>query len=431
MADRYNTTPLMDRPDQESGPKTTQAHQAAQLEQTTPPIQPPMTRRVTRSWQPSPGVVFTIFALILVGMLGIGIGATVAATPTTSAPASSVSSTSNTSASSSNSSSNTTGGMEGMGGVIATSTPTNVPNATQNYGNQLATYTIDPDGAKHFTLTAEQVMWQPVKGQRILAWTLNGTVPGPTIRVTDGDHVRITVINHLPESTALHWHGLEVPSDQDGVPGIEPPINPGQSHTYDFTVNTIDVGTHWYHSHFDDNTQVTGGMYGMFIVDPRPGSALAQQYSHAEYAGLQAVGYPGAETPNFHPDLTYTEMISETSSGYFLMDGKSYPDTQPITLSHGQTVLIHLVGAGDMIHPMHLHGHVFSIIAEDGHLLPQPIQADTVDVSPGKTYDIVFYGWAAPGSVYPFHCHILTHLHNPGQPASEMGGLVTLVEYNK
>jgi len=84
-----------------------------------------------------------------------------------------------------------------------------------------------------------------------------------------------------------------------------------------------------------------------------------------------------------------------------------------------------------MSHPMHLHGHTFSIVAEDGHPLPQPIQRDTLLVSPGESYDITFYAWAAPGSIYPWHCHILSHLMNPGQTGEEMGGLIALVEYQK
>jgi FtsP/CotA-like multicopper oxidase with cupredoxin domain len=209
----------------------------------------------------SPLGALTIAALLFVRIAGYGLGAA-ARSGSSGTPAPSASSTS---------------GM-GMGGGAPTSTPANVPEATQQYGDQPATFTTDSDGAKHFTFTAEQVMWSPLKGARVLAWTLGGTVPGPQIRVTAGDHLRITVINRLPKATALHWHGLEVPSDQDGVPGVGMrPIQPGQTYTYDFGVGDQDVGTHWYHSHYDDLEQVGGGLYGAFIVDPRPGSAQAQQ----------------------------------------------------------------------------------------------------------------------------------------------------------
>ena len=131
---------------------------------------------------------------------------------------------------------------------------------------------LDSDGAKHFTFTAKQVMWQPVKGQKVLAWTLDGTVPGPMIRVTAGDHVRVTINNHFPEATTIHFHGLEIPASEDGVPGVgQDPIKPGASFTYDFTIHDDNIGTFFYHSHYDDLMQVSGGLYGAFIVDPRPG----------------------------------------------------------------------------------------------------------------------------------------------------------------
>jgi len=356
---------------------------------------PPVT---TVSWWrgiTSPLAVLFIAVVVMVALVFYGFGASGRA---------SQSSSTNTASSNTNSSS--------MGTTSSTNpTPSNVPNATQDYGNQLATYTIDPDGAKHFTLTAMQVMWEPVKGHRQLAWTINGTVPGPMIHVTAGDHVRVTFINHFPEATAVHWHGLEVPSSQDGVPGVgQDPIKAGATYVYDFTVHDQDVGTHWYHSHYDDLVQVPGGFYGAFIVDPRPGTPQAQQAIHA--------------------DVEYTEFISEFGS-YYIINGKSFPDTQPIMVKHGQTVHLRIIGASEMMHPMHLHGHTFNIVAEDGHMLAQPIQKDTLQIAPGETYDITFYAWAAPGSIYPWHCHILSHLMNPGQTGDQMGGLIALVEYAK
>jgi FtsP/CotA-like multicopper oxidase with cupredoxin domain len=328
----------------------------------------------------------------MVALLSYGVGAMMTLNANSASSASS-------SASSSMSSSNT----------VDTS---NVPNATQENGNQPATYTRDADGAKHFTFTAKQVMWDVTGGNRVLAWTINGTVPGPMIRVTAGDHIRVTLINHFPKPTALHWHGLTLPSSEDGVPGIGmKPIQPGQSFVYDFTVGNQDVGTHWYHSHYDDVEQVPGGMYGAFIVDPKAGTPEAAQAIHA--------------------DVEYNEFISMLGN-YYVINGKSFPDTQPIKVVHGQTVHLRLFGAdAQQMHPMHLHGDYFTIIAEDGHALDSSIQKDTVQVAPGESYDLVFKASAAPGSIYPFHCHILGHLMNPGQTGEEMGGLIALVEYAK
>lgn len=371
---------------------------------TTPMTEHTVIRRNTPQRKGlSPYLVLTVFSLLMVALLAFGIGSTVTSTPPAAAPA----------ANNSSASSSSSGGMN-MGSGSSQQTQ-NIPNATQQYGGQPAQFTIDPDGAKHFHFTAKQVMWEVVKGHRVAAYTIDGTVPGPAIRVTANDHVRITLTNHLSQSTSMHWHGLMLPSSVDGVPGVgQKPIQPGQTYTYDFTLHDQDVGTHWYHSHDNDLMQVPGGFYGAFIVDPRPGSP-------------QALAQPKA-------DVEYTEFISEMSNSegvFYTINGKSFPDTQPILLKHGQTVHIRMIGASEMMHPMHLHGHFFNIVAEDGHPLAQPIQKDTVQVAPGETYDLTFYGWADPGSIYPFHCHILSHVMNPGQTGDEMGGLIILVEYAK
>jgi FtsP/CotA-like multicopper oxidase with cupredoxin domain len=348
----------------------------------------------------SPLGALAIAVVLIVGLVGFGLGAVINGTANSTAPGGS-------------SASQSTGGMGGMsmgGGSSGTTSTAKVPNATQQYGNQLAKYVVDADGAKHFTFTAQQVMWQPVKGTRVLAWTLDGTVPGPMIHVTAGDHVRITIINHFPEATAIHWHGLEVPMGADGVPALGmKAIQPGAKYTYDFTVRDEDAGTHWYHSHYDDMTQVGGGLYGAFIVDSRPGSPQAKQAIRA--------------------DVDYTAFVSHLGS-YWVINGKSFPDTQPWQVKHGQTVHVRLFGADpQMMHPMHLHGHTFNIVAEDGHMLAQPIQKDTVQLAPGETYDIAFTAWGKKGDIYPFHCHILSHVMNPGQTGQEMGGLIVAVEY--
>lgn len=349
----------------------------------------------------SPGGVLIVGVIVLLTLVSFGFGAALNNRGT-----SANSSSGNTSSS--------TGSMPGMN-MGNQQSASNVPDATQQYGNQPAKFVLDSDGAKHFTMTAQQVMWQPVKGKKVLAWTLDGTVPGPMLQATAGDHVRITIINHLPEATAIHWHGLEVPTENDGVPPVGmKPIEPGKSYTYDFTLRDVDAGTHWYHSHYDDIKQVGGGMYGGFIIAPRPGSPQYQPMMQAERA-----------------DVDQTLFIGMLG-GYYVLNGKSFPDTPPLMLKQGQTVHLRMIGADtSMIHPMHLHGHSFQVIASDGHLLPAPYTKDTLSVAPGETYDVTFYAWAAPGSIYPLHCHILSHLMNPGQTGSEMGGLIELVEYQK
>jgi len=98
------------------------------------------------------------------------------------------------------------------------------------------------------------------------AWGYNGSIPGPTIEVVEGDRVRIIVDNHLPELTSMHWHGFKIPIEMDGVPGIsQDPILPGGRFVYEFTLHQ--KGTFFYHSHMP--MQEMMGMIGLFIMHPR------------------------------------------------------------------------------------------------------------------------------------------------------------------
>jgi FtsP/CotA-like multicopper oxidase with cupredoxin domain len=125
-------------------------------------------------------------------------------------------------------------------------------------------FTMDGD-VKVFHLRAEPVRTEFIPGRVVDAWGFNGSVPGPTIEVTEGDRVRIVLENRLPERFAPHWHGLEVPVAMDGTPGIsQPPIAPGASFTYEFTLRHN--GTFFYHSHMA--MQEMMGMIGFFVVHP-------------------------------------------------------------------------------------------------------------------------------------------------------------------
>src|SRR5437016_2461013 len=101
-------------------------------------------------------------------------------------------------------------------------------------------------------------------------WTYEGTVPGPELRVRQGEPVSIIVVNKLGEDTTVHWHGIRLPNAMDGVPGLtQPPIKPGESFVYAFA--PPDAGTFWYHPHVDSLQQLGRGLAGVLIVDePEP-----------------------------------------------------------------------------------------------------------------------------------------------------------------
>ena len=133
----------------------------------------------------------------------------------------------------------------------------------------LAERRVSPTGqTRRFELTVKQTEWGLLPGVVTTAVTFNGTVPGPTIRVTEGDSVEIAVANALDEPTSIHWHGLHVPNDQDGVAGVtQPPIAAGGTFTYRFTAPH--AGTFMYHAHGDNSReQIDRGLYAPFIIDP-------------------------------------------------------------------------------------------------------------------------------------------------------------------
>jgi FtsP/CotA-like multicopper oxidase with cupredoxin domain len=247
-------------------------------------------------------------------------------------------------------------------------------------GNQLMQPRMD-GSVKVYELTAKKMRWETAPGQTVEGWAYNGQIPGPQIRVREGDRVRMIVKNELPESTAMHFHGLEVPNDQDGVPFItQAPIKPGKSFTYEFT--TPNAGSHMYHSHHNAATQVGLGMLGAFIVEPKN------------------------PLPIEKADVDYVLIMNDGMHGY-TFNGKSFPATEPIVAKLGQKVRIRFMNEGMMIHPMHLHGMHMTVIAKDGWNSPAPWKCDTLNVAPGERYDVIV-NCNNPGT-WAFHCHILPH----------------------
>jgi manganese oxidase len=269
------------------------------------------------------------------------------------------------------------------------------PAKTEGLGGQPLVPELDGD-VKVFKLTCQVVQWEVSPGTRVEAWTYNGVVPGPEIRVTEGDKVRIEVANELPESTAVHFHGLLVPNNMDGVPFItQPPIKPGQSFTYEFQIRDGNAGSHMYHSHHNSADQVTKGLLGPFIVEPKDPSSR----------------------PAF--DREYTIVLNDGPIGGFSLNGKSFPATQPLSAKKGEKVLIRFMNEGLMIHPMHLHGMPMTVIAQDGWLHPQPYKCDTLNIAPGQRFEAIVD--ATELGVWAFHCHILVH----AESQHGMFGMVT------
>lgn len=305
----------------------------------------------------------------------------------------------------------TMGGHHGGHGAAMPTAETSEAGTEAGGGQPLAFRT--EDGVKVFELTAKPALWEILPGVTVNAWTYNGTVPGPMIRVTEGDQVRVIVENELPEPTTIHWHGIEVPNAMDGVPGLtQDPILPGETFTYEFTA--APAGTFMYHSHYASDTQVSVGLFAPFIIDPAdpvaaPDVDVTLMLSEWRVVGGQT--FPAMPMMGMEPN-------------YFTINGKAFPATETINVTVGQTVRLRFIAIGQFAHPMHLHGMPFKIVATDGHPVPEAAQLtkDTVNVAPGERYDVEFVA-TEPGQ-WMLHCHILHHTTNDGV---DDGGLMLIV----
>jgi manganese oxidase len=240
------------------------------------------------------------------------------------------------------------------------------------------------------------VQWEVAPGEFVEAFAYNGMVPGPILRVTEGDKMRIVLKNELPEPTILHIHGPALQNSMDGVPDVtQPLIQPGGSFTYELEIHP--AGTFVYHTHHNSVIQESKGLYGVLQVDPK----------------------------DFVPtyDKEYFQVVSELS-GFYVINGKVFPSTDPLEAKVGDRVRIRLINLGQMAHPMHSHGFATRIVATDGHPVEgTPLLKDTVNIAPGERYDLEFVA-DRPGA-WVYHCHILSHVQTKGV---EPGGMISVIK---
>lgn len=280
-------------------------------------------------------------------------------------------------------------------------------------------------GIKYFELVAEPVKREILPGVYIKGMGYNGSIPGPTIQVFTGDCVCIRVINRLTEATSVHWHGLDIPNDMDGVPEMEPTpaIEPGDFFDYYFKI-TNPPGTHMYHTHLHALTQQMMGLGGGFIIlDQNQRNEVSGDFflMMGEFA---LKGLPMGEVKPGEYDI---DPMSHNFN-FFTINGRCFPYTTPLSVKCGDCIRIRLGNIGHDAHPMHIHGHQFVISASDGNTIPahSSLAKNTVNVASGETYDVIFMA-DNPGN-WPFHCHIPHHMSNNMQDS--MGGMVTAIRYS-
>ena len=261
------------------------------------------------------------------------------------------------------------------------------------------------NGVKVFHLIAEPAKRELVPGKVVNLWGYNGSSPGPTIQVTQGDRVRIVFDNHLPEPTSMHWHGFEIPIEMDGAPGgSQTPVPPGGRFIYEFSL--YQEGTYFYHPHMA--MQEMMGLLGAFIMHPQkpydPPVDRDFVIMLQEYAVL-----PNSATPN--------SMNMEFN--WLTFNGKSGPAITPLIVRLGDRVRIRLINLGMDHHPIHLHGHTFWVTGTEAGRRPRASwdPENTVLVGVAQARDIEFVA-NNPGD-WMLHCHLPHHMMN--QMSSTVG----------
>src|ERR1700722_5787417 len=265
-------------------------------------------------------------------------------------------------------------------------------------------------GVKVCHLTAEPVKQTVVPGRTLDLWGFNGSAPGPTIQATEGDRIRIVFENHLPEPTGIHWHGLELPIEMDGVPGVSQNLTmPGERFVYEFDLRQN--GTFFYHSHMAMQEMV--GMLGGFIIHPKtPYAPRADKdflLALQEYAVL-----PNSAVPN----------SMKMEFNWLTLNGKAGPASTPLIVKQGERVRIRIVNLGMDHHPIHLHGFTFWETGREGARQPEAIwpRGNTTLVGVAQARDIEFV--ADRLGDWMFHCHLPHHMMN--QMASNVGPMTRL-----
>jgi FtsP/CotA-like multicopper oxidase with cupredoxin domain len=254
------------------------------------------------------------------------------------------------------------------------------------------------NGVKVFHLVAEPVKRRIVPFKMMDVWGYNGSCPGPLIETVEGDRVRIVFDNHLPESTSIHWHGLEVPLEMDGVPYIsQKPVPPGGRFVYEFALHQN--GTYFYHAH--GAMQEMMGLIGMFVIHPK--QAFLPRVDHDFGIILQGWAIlPNRTVPN----------TAGMEFNWLTFNGVSAPATTPMLVRLGNRARIRIVNLGMDHHPIHLHGNTFYVTGSEAGRVPESTwaSANTVLVGVAQARDIEF------DAIYPgewmLHCHLPHHMMN-------------------
>ncbi len=231
-----------------------------------------------------------------------------------------------------------------------------------------------------------------IEGFSTPAWTYAGTVPGPFIRAKVGDRVIVHFRNTLPEATSIHWHGLRVPNEMDGVPGVtQDPVEPGGEFRYEFTLD--DAGTYWYHPHVNSAAQVGWGMYGALLVeDP----ADPESFGDDLVLLLSDIGL--TDSGEFLPADTGGEFgdLFGREGTVVLVNGRVMPT---LRVRKGKQQRWRIINAARArYYNIRMPDHMLMRLGGDNGLAARSEETYNVIVTPGERADVVFTPNDEPGS---------------------------------
>ncbi|HEY4341018.1 MAG TPA: copper resistance system multicopper oxidase [Steroidobacteraceae bacterium] len=250
-----------------------------------------------------------------------------------------------------------------------------------------------------------------VAGRACMATAVNGSVPGPVVRLREGDDAVIQVTNQLSEPTSIHWHGLRLPSDQDGVPGLSfRGIEPGATFTYRFPVRQS--GTYWYHSH--SGMQEQTGVYGAVIIDPRVPDRSGYDREHVLLLSDWTCDDPMKVFANLKQESDYYNQRRSTAATFaqrlmwermrmdradiadvsgaaytFLANGQTPAANTRLLFQPGERVRLRIINGSSMTtFDVRIPGLSLQIVAADGHEVT-PVSVDEFRIGVAETYDLI------------------------------------------
>ncbi len=249
-----------------------------------------------------------------------------------------------------------------------------------------------------------------VGGRKVPTWSYNRDVPGPEIRLTEGDTLRVKAQNRLPEETTIHWHGLPIVNAMDGVPNVtQPPIKSGEEFAYEFLVPTS--GSYMYHSHV--GLQLDRGLYGPLIVEPKkedlsydreytlmlddwldgvsgtPAEALERLESSGGMMGGGMEGMGGMDGGMMGGGTRERRVPGGIPYPFYLIDGRAADDPRTFSVRRGEKIRLRIMNpAADTIFHVAVAGHRLTVTHADG-LPVEPVEVDAVRLGMGERYDVL------------------------------------------